>query len=119
MPFDRNFDRTVGINFDASHLWRANETPEDSLEKLKDHVVTARYRDTKSREIPIGGVEFQVPGGGAMNLEAILKGIAAIDGLDIVTLEIVGTKEWELDAIDEVIRKSYAYAAKVLGEVTG
>lgn len=97
----------IGINFDASHLWRANETPEESLEQLRDYIVTARIRDTLSRDIPIGPVETQVPGGGAMNLPAICAGLKRLPKVHWAVLEIVGTKGMPLEEVRSVVVRSY------------
>ncbi|HLH80459.1 MAG TPA: sugar phosphate isomerase/epimerase, partial [Chthonomonas sp.] len=64
----------IGLNVDASHLWRTpeQENPEETIPSLLPYLCTARIRDTKGREKPIGSVEDQIPGGGAMNLPAII-----------------------------------------------
>jgi sugar phosphate isomerase/epimerase len=94
----------VGLNYDASHLWRANETPEDSLRQLAPSLATARLRDAVSREPGgPGPVEQQIPGNGAMNLRAIAATLAAIPGITTTVLEIVGTKDWPLERIQPVV----------------
>jgi sugar phosphate isomerase/epimerase len=83
----------IGLNVDASHLWRTPEleTPEESIPKLLPYLLTARIRDTLGRETPIGPVETQIPGGGAMNLSAIVDAFKQKEDLLFLTLEIVGT----------------------------
>lgn len=99
--------RGIGLNFDASHLWRANEAPEDSLRQLAPYLATARMRDAVSREPDgPGPVEQQVPGNGALDLRAIADQLAAIPGLTTTVLEIVGTKDQPLPAIQHVVRAS-------------
>ena len=100
----------IGLNVDPSHLWRGAkwEAGEESIPKLAKHLFTARIRDTLSHDLPIGPVETQVPGGGAMNLKAIMEAYKKVPGLQIVTVEIVGTAKWELNKIQEVVEKSYA-----------
>jgi sugar phosphate isomerase/epimerase len=95
---------SVGLNFDASHLWRADETPEESLRRLAPYLATGRVRDAVSREPGgPGPIEQQIPGGGQMNLPAILAGMAA---LPYVVLEIVGTRDMPLEQIDEAVQTS-------------
>lgn len=102
--------RWIGLNVDASHLWRTPEleTPEENIPKLLPWLFTARIRDTKGREQPIGPVENQVPGGGAMNLPAIVAAFRQKPDLDYLTLEIVGTHT-NADAayVDSVIQTCY------------
>jgi sugar phosphate isomerase/epimerase len=110
LKFREQVDRDwVGINVDASHLWRTpeQEMPEESIETLAPHIFTARIRDTLSREIPIGPVETQVPGGGAMNVAAICAAIQRLP-LKYMTLEIVGTKDWELADVQRVVEECKA-----------
>jgi len=59
-------------------------------------------------------VETQVPGGGAMNLKAIMDAFKKVPGLDIVTVEIVGTAQWELSAIQDVVERTYAALKKLV-----
>jgi sugar phosphate isomerase/epimerase len=102
---DRNW---VGLNYDASHLWRANETPEESLKQLGPYLATARIRDAVSREPGgPGPVEQQIPGNGAMNLRAIADELASLPGLRYTVLEIVGTKDLPVDAVQSVVERSY------------
>ncbi|MBI3911338.1 MAG: sugar phosphate isomerase/epimerase [Armatimonadetes bacterium] len=99
----------VRLNVDPSHLYRVDEDPEDSIPQLAPYIKTARIRDTLSREKPIGPVETQIPGGGAMHLNAIAEAFKAVPGLRYVTLEIVGTKNMAAEEVDRVVRRSYDY----------
>lgn len=97
----------VGLNFDASHLWRANETPEDSLAQLGAHLTTARIRDAISREAGgPGPVDEQIPGNGAMNLAAVAKGFATLPQISATVLEIVGAKSLPLEEVQRVVQTS-------------
>lgn len=97
----------LGLNFDASHLWRANETPEDSLAELGRHLATARIRDAVSREVGgPGPVDEQIPGNGGMNLAAIARGLAALPQISYTVLEIVGAKNLPLDEVQRVVSTS-------------
>jgi len=101
----------VGLNVDASHLWRTEpwEVPEESIPKLAPHIVTARIRDTHAgHERPIGDVPSQIPGQGGMNLSAICAALDAVPDLEYVTLEIVGAKEFALADVQRVVEESKA-----------
>ncbi len=101
---DRNW---VGLNYDASHLWRANETPEESLKSLGPYLATARIRDAVSREPGgPGPIDQQIPGNGAMNLRAIARELGALPGLRYTVLEIVGTKGSAVEEVQRVVDTS-------------
>jgi sugar phosphate isomerase/epimerase len=100
----------VGLNVDASHLWRTPELeiPEETIPSLLPYLVTARIRDTLSRERPIGPVPTQIPGGGALNLQAVINVFKQKPGLKYVTLEIVGTHaNHSIEQVDEVVQRCY------------
>lgn len=103
----------VGLNVDPSHLWRAQpdwEAGEEAIPKLADYIVTARIRDTKGHQAAIGPVETQVPGGGEMDLKACMDAFKKVPGIDIVTVEIVGTANWPLEKIqNEVVQPTFDY----------
>jgi sugar phosphate isomerase/epimerase len=100
----------VGLNVDASHLWRTpeREIPEETIPKLLSYLFTARIRDTLARETSIGAVETQIPGGGALNLPAIVDAFKQKPGLEFLTLEIVGTHtSADADYVNSVARQSF------------
>ncbi len=102
----------VGVNYDASHLWRTEppEAPEESVPKLAPYIFTARIRDThEGHETPIGNVESQIPGRGGMDVPAICAALKQVSGLDTMTLEIVGAKEFALDEVQRVVEACKAY----------
>lgn len=107
----------IGLNVDASHLWRTPdlEVPEETIPLLLPYLVTARIRDTKGRERPIGPVENQIPGGGAMNLQAIVDVFKRKPDLQYVVLEIVGTHTGHsVEQIDDVVTRCYRLLAPMV-----
>ena len=105
----------VGINFDASHIWRtaAAEDPVESLHQLREYIATLRIRDNReSREVPIGPVETQIPGRGSVDLPALAAVMNTINQVPYVTLEIVGTHggtDTPLIEVQRVVEQSIAY----------
>ena len=106
----------VGINYDPSHIWRSGDRAEDpveSLKKVKQYVFTLRIRDNRElRERPIGPVEYQIPGKGAMPLPVIADVMKSIKGVPYATLEIVGTHSgtgYPLGDVQDVVEQSFAY----------
>lgn len=98
----------VGLTFDPSHLWRAQEMPEEALSPLGPFLAAARLRDAVSREAGgPGPVEQQIPGNGVLNLPAIIQGlVAARPDLPYGVLEIVGTKELPLETVQAIVQTS-------------
>ena len=80
--------KQVGVMWDPSHLWRADENPDETLAQVKDHIFAVRLRDHKSREKSVDPAEIQVPGNGFINFESIMSQLTAIEGLDILVVEI-------------------------------
>ena len=116
LRFMREVDREwVGINFDASHIWRtaAAEDPVGSLQQLRDYIAMLRIRDNReSREGPIGPVETQIPGKGSIDLPALVAVMNTIDHVPYVTLEIVGTHggtDTPLAEVQRVVEESMTY----------
>jgi len=106
---------TVGFNYDPGHIWRSEERAEDpvaTLEAVKDYVVTLRARDNRaSREAPIGPVEPQIPGNGAMDQPALAALMKSIEGIPCATLEIVGTHAgtgYSLQDVQDVAERAHS-----------
>jgi sugar phosphate isomerase/epimerase len=111
----------IGINFDPTHIWRSGtgEDPVETFKAVKDYVITCRIRDNRaSRERPIGPVENQIAGKGALDLPALTAEMKAIeDRVPYATLEIVGTHKgtgWSLEAVQDVIEQCFAYLEPLL-----
>lgn len=112
--------KTVGINYDPGHIWRSGERAEDPVETLKavkQYVVVLRARDNRaSREAPIGPVEPQIPGNGAMDQPALAAVMKSIDNVPCATLEIVGMHkgtDYTLEAAQDVAQRAYNALAKL------
>lgn len=112
----KNLDlETVGINYDPGHIWRSGERAEDPVATLKavqECVVMLRARDNRaSREAPIGPVEPQIPGNGAMDQPALAAAMKAVEGVPCATLEIVGTHAgtgYTLEAVQDVVERAHS-----------
>ena len=106
----------VGINYDPTHVWRNGkmEIPEDTIPGILDHIISLRIRDVKGRQTGIGPVEGQIAPNGDLNLPALAEQFKKIPGLTYAVLEIVGTKDFTLDEVNDVARKSFEYFEPVL-----
>ena len=116
IQFMQEVDRDwVGINYDASHIYRSGEDqdPVEVLDMVKEYVATLRIRDNQdSRQKPIGPVETQIPGKGVLDLPAIAAIVKTIDQVDDVIVEIVGTHagtDAPLDQVQKIVDECYDY----------
>ncbi len=103
--------RWVGLNFDASHLYRADEDPVAALRELAPYLVTCRIRDIAGKQPGPGPVENQIPGKGLLDLPALLDAIRRLP-LPYLTLEIVGARDLPLPEVERVVRESHDYLAR-------
>lgn len=87
----------VGVNIDPSHLFRTDPEldPEETIALCGKHIRTGRIRDTRERVAAVGPPQNQVPGGGAINLPAVVKAYREHTKLDYLTVEIVGAHAWD------------------------
>ena len=99
----------IGINWDCTHIMREGDDPVESLEKLKPYIFTVRFRDTKPDGTGIGPIENQIPGKGVMDVEGIFAGLKAMEGLEWTTVEMVGSKEFELAEVQRVVEETIAW----------
>ena len=107
----------VGINYDPTHVWRNGkmEIPEDTVGKILDRILSVRIRDVKGRQTAIGPVEGQVAPNGDLNLPALAEQFKKIPGLTYAVLEIVGTKDYTVEQVDDVIKRSFDYFEPLFG----
>jgi sugar phosphate isomerase/epimerase len=108
----------IGLNVDSSHLWRTpeHEIPEATIPSLLPYLYTARIRDTLGREVPIGPVDNQIPGGGAMNLPAIVDVFKRKKDLKYLTLEIVGSHtSKDAGYVDGIVKTCYDRLQPLVG----
>jgi sugar phosphate isomerase/epimerase len=89
MEFVERVDsENVGFMWDPSHLWRANEQPEETLMRTKDHIFAVRLRDHISREQTVDPAEIQIPGNGKINFQSVVNELLTIEGLETFCIEI-------------------------------
>lgn len=81
----------VGLNLDNTHLARSGDDPIMAVQKLRNHIFTARIRDYRSDDLSIGLIENQIPGKGTSDVRGYLQALATVPGLDTVVLEMGGT----------------------------
>jgi len=99
----------LGLDFDISHIYRANESPADSFRALAAHVMTVRVRDAASRDPQIGPPETQVLGRGVMDIEGILLAMKESEYRGDISLDIVGAGQYSPDRAMALIAETRGY----------
>jgi sugar phosphate isomerase/epimerase len=93
----------VGLNLDNTHLQRMGDDPIAGVQELRDWIFTARIRDYRSDDLSIGPLENQIPGKGTADVRGYLRALTEVPGLDVVTVEMVGTRELLLTEVQRVV----------------
>lgn len=108
----------LGLDWDVSHIYRAQEDPAASFRRLAPHVLTVRIRDAHSREARIGPPETQVPGrGGGIDVVGVLKTIKESGYAGDISVDIVGTKEYGVDQIMSIVAETRGYLRRCMHEL--
>ena len=108
----------IGLNFDPSHLARADEDPAQIAPLWGSRIVTSHFRDCPVRVPgPPGTPEQQVPGRGALDLPGILKSLQSIGYAGPLNLEIIGAQEWPVEHSVALIAEARGYLRRCLQEM--
>ncbi|MCZ8517375.1 sugar phosphate isomerase/epimerase [Paenibacillus filicis] len=105
---------SFGIDMDPSHIFRANENPEEALAQVVGRVKHIHIRDCKGRQAGPGSIEAQACGRGDINLIDYCK-VLVESGYDgPVNLEVIGAKGHSLAQLAIVAAESRGYLNAVL-----
>jgi sugar phosphate isomerase/epimerase len=107
----------LGLNFDPSHLFRANETPPDVAKRWGAKTITSHFRDCPWREGPPGAPEQQIPGRGMVDIPATLHALKAAGYAGPLNLEVIGAGKYELSRQMGVAAESRGYLHRCLQEI--
>jgi len=108
----------IGLNFDPSHLARADDNPAEVAKIWKGKIVTSHFRDCPVRVPgPPGTPEQQVPGRGALDLPGILRSLKETGYSGPVNLEIIGAKEYPLSRAMGLAAEARGYLHRCLQEI--
>jgi sugar phosphate isomerase/epimerase len=108
-----------GIDMDPSHIYRANENPEEALPAVLSRVKHVHIRDCKGRGQGPGTPRDQACGRGDIDLYAYCK--AMVDGGydGPACLEVIGAKDHELPLVSIIAAESYGYLNACLKALGG
>jgi sugar phosphate isomerase/epimerase len=107
----------LGLNFDPSHLFRADENPEDVATHWGARIATSHFRDCASRAQQVGPPETQIPGRGIVDIPATLRALREAGYAGPLNLEVIGAKEYDLARAMGIAAESRGYLHRCLQEV--
>jgi sugar phosphate isomerase/epimerase len=112
-------EESIGLNFDPSHLARADENPAEVATRWGSKIITSHFRDCPVRVPgPPGTPDLQTPGRGALDLPEILQSLKTIGYSGPVNLEVIGTKEYSLSRCAIVAAESRGYLHRCFQELS-
>jgi len=103
-------EKSIGLNFDPSHLARADDNPAEVAPRWGDKIITSHFRDCPVRVPgPPGTPDQQIPGRGALDLPEILQSLKNTGYSGPINLEVIGTGEYSLSRAMGVASESRGY----------
>jgi sugar phosphate isomerase/epimerase len=107
----------LGLNFDPSHLFRADEDPAKVAGAWAERIVTSHFRDCASRDRAVGPPGTQIPGRGIVDIPGTLRalGDAGYDGP--LNLEVIGAREYTLAKAMGIAAEARGYLHRCLQEL--
>ncbi len=107
----------LGLNFDPSHLYRADEQPEDIVHTWGARIVTSHFRDCGSRERAVGPPESQIPGRGSVDIPATLRAFSQIGYAGPLNLEVIGAASYSLAQASSIAAETRGYLRRCVAEL--
>jgi sugar phosphate isomerase/epimerase len=107
----------IGLNFDPSHLFRANETPQEVVPRWGSRILTSHFRDCPWREGSPGSPEQQIPGRGIVDIPATLRALKSIGYAGPLNLEVIGAGKYEISRAMGIAAESRGYLHRCLQEI--
>lgn len=112
-------EKALGLNFDPSHLARADENPAEVAPRWGNKIITSHFRDCPVRVPgPPGTPDQQIPGRGALDLPDILGALKSIDYNGPINLEVIGTKEYSPSRAMGVAAESRGYLRRCFQDLS-
>lgn len=103
-----------GIDMDPSHIYRAEENPEEAVSEVLSRVKHIHIRDCRGRQAGPGEPANQACGRGDIHLHAYCKALVDGNYEGPVCLEVIGANDLELPAVTTIAAESYGYLNAVL-----
>ncbi|MGW0228632.1 sugar phosphate isomerase/epimerase family protein [Actinopolymorpha singaporensis] len=107
----------LGLNFDPSHLYRADEDPDDVARQWGSRIITSHFRDCASRERQVGPPPTQVPGRGTVDIPATLRALKEVGYAGPLNLEVIGAASYTLPQATSIAAETRGYLNRCLQEL--
>lgn len=107
----------LGLNFDPSHLYRADEDPPQVARSWGERILTSHFRDCASRERAVGPPPTQIPGRGEVDLPGTLAALAEVGYSGPLNLEVIGAKEYTVAKAMGIAAEAHGYLHRCLQEL--
>jgi sugar phosphate isomerase/epimerase len=98
-----------GVDMDPSHIYRANENPEDALRPVLSRTKHIHIRDCKGRGPSPGDPANQACGRGDIDLQGYCRVLAEGGYNGPVCLEVIGAGSLGLPEVTAIAAESYGY----------
>ena len=110
----------LGINYDATHLYREGEDILAAWDQLAPHVIHIHFRDLLGgADKQIGPPINQVPGLGVLDLPPLLKRIVESGYQGALDLEVIGAFSYPGEQSLGIAAQSRGYIRRCLEEIQG
>jgi len=107
----------LGLNFDPSHLYRADEEPPEVARAWGERIIASHFRDCASRERKVGPPETQIAGRGRVDLPATLRALRDVGYAGPLNLEVIGARDYSLAKAMGIAAESRGYLHRCLQEL--
>ena len=114
---DEVTEPALGLNFDPSHLFRADEDPAEIARRWGARILTSHFRDCASRERQVGPPPTQIPGRGIVDIPATLAALHDVGYAGPLNLEVIGAKDYSLAQAGSNAAEARGYLNRCLQEV--
>lgn len=114
---DEVSEPALGLNFDPSHLFRADEEPAEIARRWGRKILTSHFRDCASRERQVGPPPTQIPGRGIVDIPGTLAALRGVGYDGPLNLEVIGAKDYTLAQASSVAAEARGYLNRCLQEV--
>jgi len=114
---DEVSEPALGLNFDPSHLFRADEDPAEIAHRWGSRILTSHFRDCASRERQVGPPPTQIPGRGIVDIPATLAALHSVGYDGPLNLEVIGAKDYTLAQASSVAAEAHGYLNRCLQEI--